>query len=81
MPTNPPTCDSLKHMAKLIDKELKAQTSQDVVDEIKAWNRLLKKHIGQQKKQPNQYDGHRYTYDKQTQKIQRRKGETVVTEY
>ena len=49
MPMNPPTYKALRCMAQLIDKKLGAQTEQAVVDEIKAWNRLLKKHLGQQK--------------------------------
>lgn len=81
MATNPPTCNALNRLAKLIDNELKVRNSQGVVDEIKAWNRLLKKHIGQQRRQPNQFDGHRYTYDRTTRKIQRRNGEQIVAEY
>jgi hypothetical protein len=81
MPTNPPTYTALRKMATLIDKELKAQTSQDVVDEIKALNKLLKKHLAEQKKQLNQYDGHYYTVDKKKQKIQRRRDGKVETKY
>jgi len=65
-------------MANLIDNKLETQTAQDVVAEIKAWNRLLKKHIGQQKRQPSRWVGHHYRYDKQTQKIQRREGKKLV---
>ena len=78
MAMNPPTYKALKRMANLIDNKLEAQTAQDAVDEIKAWNRLLKKHIGQQKRQPSRWAGHRYRYDKQTQKIQRREGKKLV---
>jgi hypothetical protein len=78
MPTNPPTITALERMADLIHNELAAQTSQDVVDEIKAWNRLLKKHIGQQKRQPNPYDGHSYEYLREKKKIRRTGGGKTV---
>ena len=63
-------------MTDLIDK-LEVQTDQDVVDEIKAWNRLLKKHLGQQKRQPNLSTGHEYDYIKEKKKIRRRNGKVV----
>ena len=80
MAMNPPTYQALRRMANLINK-LETQTNQDVVDEIKAWNRLLKKHIGQQKRQPSRWAGHRYRYDKRTQKIERLEGKKLVVEY
>jgi hypothetical protein len=43
MPTNRPTYTALSKMATLID-------------EIAAWNRLLKKHLAEQKKQLNPGD-------------------------
>jgi hypothetical protein len=80
MAMNPPTYSALRRMANLINK-LETQTDQGVVDEIKAWNRLLKKHIGQQKRQPNRFSGHSYKYDKEKQKIQRYNGKELVAEY
>ena len=41
---------ALKRLAHLIDTELKPKIEQEVIDEIKAWNRLLKKHIKEQDK-------------------------------
>jgi hypothetical protein len=76
--TNSATYYGLKEMAKLIDSELKARTAQGVVDEIKAWTRLLVKHLGEQKKHLNQSDNLRYKYDKQEDEIQLLKGDKVV---
>lgn len=69
MPTNPPTIIALSKMASLID-------------EIAAWNKLLKKHLGQHKRQRNPYTGHSYEYDGKTRKIVvRDKNGKVVTRY
>jgi hypothetical protein len=77
MATNSATYYGLKKMAQLIDSELKTRTAQGVVDEIKAWNRLLVKHLGEHKKQLNQSDNLRYKYDKQEDEIQLLKGDKV----
>jgi len=82
MAMNPPTYPALKRLAQLIDSKLKTNTNQEVIDEIKAWNRLLKRHIGQQKKQPSPWKNHRYEYDKNTKKIRRlNKNGEIVAEY
>jgi hypothetical protein len=84
MAMNVPTYSALRKMAKLIDGKLSTQTSQDVVDEIRAWNRLLKKHLGQQKRQPAAGTtalSFSYRYDKASNKVQRIKNNKVEAEY
>ncbi len=81
MATNSATYAALKKMARLIDSKLKARTAQGVVDEIKAWNRLLKKHLGEHKKQLNQSASLRYKYDKQEDEIQLLKGDKVKARF
>ena len=70
MPTNQPTIKALLGLTKLID-ELNTKTTQNTIDEIRAWNHLLKKHLGQQKKQDGKWETHRYVYDKNTKRIKR----------
>lgn len=77
MATNSATYHGLKKMAKLIDSELKGRTAQGVVDEIKAWNRLLTKHLAEQRKRLNQSNSLRYKYDKQEDEIQLLKGKII----
>ena len=49
MATNLSTVGALEHVGKLID-------------ELNAWNRVIKKHAGEQKKQSNE-GTNRYVYD------------------
>jgi len=67
MATNPPTAKALVRLTKLI-KELDITPTQDSIDEIKAWNRLLIFHIREQRKQGGQWGSDRYEYDKRTKK-------------
>jgi len=77
MATNKPTINALKRMTELIDG-LNANCSKEVIDELIAWNRLLKVHIGQQKKQGGLWEQDCYEYDPNTKKINRiRKGKIV----
>jgi hypothetical protein len=75
MATNYATYKGLKKLARLIDSELNARPEPGVVDEIKAWNRLLTKHLGEHKKQLNQTGSLRYEYHEQ--KILLLKGDKV----
>lgn len=70
MPANIPTIRHLKRLSELING-LDIKPKQGVVDEIKAWNRLLIRHIGQQKRQGGKFGGQRYEYDPKTKKIKR----------
>lgn len=70
MPANIPTIRYLKRLPELIN-ELDTKPNQELVDEIKAWNRLLIRHIGQQKRQGGKFGGQRYEYDPNTKKIKR----------
>ena len=58
MAMNPPTYRGLRKMTELID-------------EINAWNKLLKKHLAEMKKQPAQWDSHKYAYDSKTKKVKK----------
>jgi hypothetical protein len=75
MATNPPTVEYLKKMTVLIDQ------LGDTVDQIKAWNRLLKKHLAQHKRQENPFTGHKYKYIKKKKKLRRSGGGVKTVEY
>lgn len=68
MATNPPTVKALKRMTELID-------------EVYAWNRMLKKHVGQQQRQPNQFEGDEYKYNSKNKKIERIRDGKVKSRY
>ena len=69
MATNIPTIDGLGRMAELIDA-IKINNN-PIIEELKAWNKLLKSHIGQQKKQQGLWKNDYYTYNNLTKKITR----------
>lgn len=80
MPTNKPTLKALGRLSHLIDR-LDTRPTQSLVDEIKAWNRLLKRHKGQQKRQNGKWKNDKYEYDKNTKKIKRITKEGDVISY
>jgi hypothetical protein len=45
--------------------------TQDLVDEIQAWNRLLRLHVNRQRRDPGLYGDDVYQYNPQIKKIER----------
>jgi hypothetical protein len=78
MPTNKPTIAAFEILSELIDG-LNTGPTQETIDQMKAWNRLLKRHMGQQKRQDGKWGEQSYTYDPDTREIVRRneKGEEI----
>ena len=70
MATNEPTIKALLGFSGMIDG-LNTKPSQDLIDEIKAWNRLLKYHLKEQKKQDGKWKKHEYKYDEKIKKVLR----------
>jgi len=78
MATNKNTLEALRRMAKLVD-ELKE--SSDSVKELKTWNKMFKRHIGEQKSQGGQFPDDRYECDWKNNKIRRWRKDKLVKEY
>lgn len=73
MATNISTINALKGFSKLI-AELGIEPKQETIDEIKAWNRLLKYHLRIQGHQGGKWPKNRYEYDPKTKEIVRYNG-------
>ncbi len=78
MPTNIPTIEPLKRMAELIDS---LEGSSDKIRELKTWNKLFKRHIGEQKSQGGQFPKDTYECDWKNNKIRRLRNGEVMVEY
>lgn len=78
MATNKGTQDVLKRMATLIDM---ISHESDTVKELKTWNKMFKKHIGQQKSQGGSYPDDTYTCDIENNKVKRHRYGKIIREY
>jgi hypothetical protein len=66
-----PTIIALSKLSKLISR-LNTDSKQEVIDEIKAYNRLLERYIGQLKRTDDKWEAQTYDYDRKTKKIVKR---------
>lgn len=72
MPTNKSMIEVLARGANIISKIKDYQKEiNDLVDELNAMKPLLKRHLGQQKRQKGIVDNTRYIYDKRKKKWKR----------
>jgi hypothetical protein len=74
MATNIPTIEGLKRMTRLIDSLHNNSSGENMIlDEIRAWNKILKLHLGQQQKQQGLWEKDYYVYNEDTKKVIRMK--------
>lgn len=73
MATNKSMIEGLERMHQLIGKLKTANMNEmvDVIEELDAWNSVLKNHVGAQKRQQSQYWGDKYEYNEKTGKVER----------
>ncbi len=70
MAADAPMIGAMNKISMLIET-LNAQNFSKHINELKAWNKILRKHIGQQKRQAGNFKNDSYEYDPNTNKVNR----------
>jgi gamma-glutamylcyclotransferase (GGCT)/AIG2-like uncharacterized protein YtfP len=85
MATNQPTIRAWGDFSNMLDNILSLLRSGSVIssnqlDELEAYNRLLKKHVAAQRKQDGQFRADAYTYHLQPKNLERWRRGNLVSE-